>query len=183
MSNVRVLGLIAAVLISTTANCAEVPADLAKAVHDYDEAQVHGNKAELRRLVADDYTLVNSSGHVQTKAELIKDYTTPGYKIEPFVRQLIRLMDELKAGQSHNSAKLTRPARDESRRILFAAIANTVDDGGGMAAYHTAFRAGLYAYENSLDHLLAFMEYLDRLRQSPAAQRKTGPRAEGAHRR
>jgi hypothetical protein len=90
--------------------------------------------------------------------------TTTRYKIEPFVRQLIRLMDELKAGQSHNIAKRTRSGRDESRRILFAAIANTVNEGQEMAGYHTAFRAGLYAYENSLDHLLAFMDYLDGLR-------------------
>lgn len=84
MSNARVAGLIAALLVCATADCADLPADLAKAVHDYDEAQVHGDRAELQRLVADDYTLVNSSGHVQSKAELIKDYTTPGYRIEPF---------------------------------------------------------------------------------------------------
>ena len=63
----------------------DVPADLAKAVKEYDEAQVHGNRAELERLVADDYTLVNSRGLVQTKKDLIDEYTTPGYKIEPFV--------------------------------------------------------------------------------------------------
>lgn len=62
----------------------EIPADLAKAVKDYDHAQIHGNSAELQRLVANDYTLVNSTGRVQTKAELIADYTAPGYKIEPF---------------------------------------------------------------------------------------------------
>lgn len=61
-----------------------LPADLAKAVHDYDEAQVQGNRAELERLVADDYTLVSGAGEVQDKARLIADYTTPGYKIEPF---------------------------------------------------------------------------------------------------
>jgi hypothetical protein len=38
----------------------------------------------LQRLVADDYTLVNSSGRIQNKAALIADYTAPGYKIEPF---------------------------------------------------------------------------------------------------
>lgn len=63
---------------------ADLPADLAKAVDDYDHAQVNGNRAELERLLADDYTLVNSSGGVQDKAGLIADYTTPGYKIEPF---------------------------------------------------------------------------------------------------
>ena len=85
MSKSRVIaGLSAALLWCSLANGAELPADLAKAVKDYDEAQIHGNKAELQRLVADDYTLVNSSGRVQSKAELIADYTTPGYKIEPF---------------------------------------------------------------------------------------------------
>jgi hypothetical protein len=84
MSKVRRVSLLAALMCVSLANAAELPADLAKAVRDYDEAQIHGNKAELQRLVADDYTLVNSSGRVQTKAELIADYTTPGYRIEPF---------------------------------------------------------------------------------------------------
>ena len=72
-------------MIGACAFAAEVPPDLAKAVQDYDEAQVHGDKAELERLVANDYTLINSSGLVQSKAQLIADYTAPGYKIEPFV--------------------------------------------------------------------------------------------------
>lgn len=84
MRNARAVSLIAAVLLCSAANAAELPADLAKAVHDYDEAQVKGDGAELRRLVADDYTLVNSTGRIQNKAELIADYTAPGYKIEPF---------------------------------------------------------------------------------------------------
>ncbi|HJY37933.1 MAG TPA: nuclear transport factor 2 family protein [Steroidobacteraceae bacterium] len=84
MSKVRWVSLIATLLVCSLASAAEVPADLAKAVKDYDEAQIQGDKAELQRLVADDYTLVNSSGRVQNKAELIADYTTPGYRIEPF---------------------------------------------------------------------------------------------------
>ncbi|HEY7639285.1 MAG TPA: nuclear transport factor 2 family protein [Steroidobacteraceae bacterium] len=83
MSKMRFAAVLAALLCSW-ANAADLPADLAKAVKDYDAAQIRGDKAELQRLVADDYTLVNSSGRVQTKAELIADYTTPGYKIEPF---------------------------------------------------------------------------------------------------
>jgi ketosteroid isomerase-like protein len=84
MWNARGALLIAALLLASVANAAEFPADLAKAVKDYDEAQIHGDKAGLQRLVADDYTLVNSSGRIQNKAELIADYTAPGYKIEPF---------------------------------------------------------------------------------------------------
>jgi ketosteroid isomerase-like protein len=84
MSNARGVLLTAALLLAAVANAAELPADLAKAVKDYDEAQIHGDKAALLRLVADDYTLVNSSGRIQNKSELIADYTAPGYKIEPF---------------------------------------------------------------------------------------------------
>ncbi len=91
--------------------------------------------------------------------------TTTRYKIEPFVRQLIRLMDELKAGKTNNIARLTRPGRDESRMMLFVAIAKAVNDGRTMTAYHTTYQAALYAYENSLDHLLAFQQYLGCLRQ------------------
>jgi hypothetical protein len=76
-------------------------------------------------------------------------FTTTRYKIEPFVRQLIRLMDHLRAGKTNNIAKLTRPGRDGSRAMLFAAIAKTVDEGHTMAAYHTTYQAALCAYENS----------------------------------
>jgi ketosteroid isomerase-like protein len=69
---------------ASVAIAAEIPADLRKAVEDYDHAQVKADGAELRRLVADDYVLVNSSGKVQNKSELIADYLAPGYKIEPF---------------------------------------------------------------------------------------------------
>ena len=62
----------------------DIPKELVDAVADYDAAQVNGDRAELERLVADDYTLVNSTGRVQDKAQLIADYTTPGYKIAPF---------------------------------------------------------------------------------------------------
>jgi ketosteroid isomerase-like protein len=61
-----------------------IPADLVARVHAYDEAQVKGDKAALEDLVADDYVLLNSRGERQSKADLIRDYTKPGFKIEPF---------------------------------------------------------------------------------------------------
>jgi len=78
------LGFLATLLFVTTAFAADIPKDLRKAVEDYDHAQVNANGAELRRLVADDYVLVNSNGRVQKKADLIADYLAPDYKIEPF---------------------------------------------------------------------------------------------------
>lgn len=78
------LGFLATLLFVTSAFAADIPKDLRKAVDDYDHAQVNANGAELRRLVADDYVLVNSDGRVQKKADLIADYLAPDYKIEPF---------------------------------------------------------------------------------------------------
>jgi ketosteroid isomerase-like protein len=63
----------------------DVPEDLAARVRAYDEAQVKGDKAALNDLLADDFVLVNSRGQRQTKAQLIADYTKPGFKLEPFV--------------------------------------------------------------------------------------------------
>jgi len=63
---------------------AQLPADLAVAVAAYDKAQVDGNRAELERLLADDYLLINSSGKTETKSDLIADYTAPGFDLEPF---------------------------------------------------------------------------------------------------
>ncbi len=75
------------ILISwmVTAAAGDIPADLAKAVHDYDQAQIKGDRSQLQRLLADDYVLWNSAGRVEDKAKLIADYTAPGFKIEPFV--------------------------------------------------------------------------------------------------
>lgn len=61
-----------------------LPADLAAAVEAYDHAQVTGDGAELERLVADDYVLVNGAGQRQGKAQLIADYVAPGFKLDPF---------------------------------------------------------------------------------------------------
>jgi hypothetical protein len=67
-----------------TATAVPLPPDLAKAVADYDAAQIHGDGTALQRLLAEDYTLVNSSGETESKAQLIADYTAPGYKLDPF---------------------------------------------------------------------------------------------------
>jgi hypothetical protein len=76
--------LLAAAMTLFAAPALALPADLAKAAHDYDQAQIRSDKAELTRLLADDYLLQNSSGQVQDKASFIADSTAPGFRIEPF---------------------------------------------------------------------------------------------------
>ena len=75
--------ILAAALLASGA--AVLPADLAKAAHEYDEAQVKSDRAALERLLADDYVLHNSAGQVQDKRSFIADQIAPGYKLEPFV--------------------------------------------------------------------------------------------------
>ena len=76
--------MLAAILAATAVAYAGLPADLARAVHAYDEAQVKSDKAALERLLADDYRLANSAGQVETKAQFITDQTAAGYRLEPF---------------------------------------------------------------------------------------------------
>jgi ketosteroid isomerase-like protein len=74
-------------------DAAPVPADLAARVHAYDDAQIKGDRAALADLLADDYVLFNSRGQRQSKADLIGDYTKPGFKLEPFtVEEAVELV-------------------------------------------------------------------------------------------
>lgn len=84
MKNASRVALLIAILASPTILATELPADLAKAVADYDAAQISGNRAELERLLAADYTLLNSGGKTETKSQFIAESTAPGFKLEPF---------------------------------------------------------------------------------------------------
>ena len=83
----RIALLFAAAIVtySLPVGAAPLPDDLAAAARAYDAAQVAGDAVQLDRLVDDAYLLVNSHGQVETKADLIRDYTTPGFRLDPFV--------------------------------------------------------------------------------------------------
>jgi hypothetical protein len=86
-------------LVASSVHAAAIPAAhamlppaLAKAVAEFDRAQIHGDRAALDRLLADDYVLVNSRAQTEDKAAFIGDYTAPGFTLEPFTveHELIR---------------------------------------------------------------------------------------------
>lgn len=56
---------------------------LQKAIHEYDAAQVHADRAELERLLAPDYFIVRPRG-LGDRASLIDGMAHPGMKLEPF---------------------------------------------------------------------------------------------------
>ncbi len=76
---------IASLAASAPAIADPVPADLAVAAKDYDAAQMKGDGTALNRLLADDYTLVNGTGEVEDKKNLVADYTDPAYRLDPYV--------------------------------------------------------------------------------------------------
>lgn len=56
---------------------------LVQAMKDYDAAQLHGDRAELERLVAPDYLIVRPRG-IGDRTSLIDGMAHPGIKMEPF---------------------------------------------------------------------------------------------------
>jgi ketosteroid isomerase-like protein len=64
---------------------AELPPDLAKAVKDYEAAQLRNDVAALETLVADDFLLVNSDSSLQDKKSFLEDFQRPGFRIDPLV--------------------------------------------------------------------------------------------------
>ena len=80
------LGLFVSAL-GVAASAASLPPDLAAAAHAYDQAQMTSDGKALSVLLADDYTLVNGDGSTENKADFVKDYTTGGFHLDPFVVQ------------------------------------------------------------------------------------------------
>lgn len=70
-----------------SASHAKLPPDLAQAVADYDQAQIHSDRAGLEKALADDWVLANSAGKTQTKQEFIAESVAPGSSIEPYTVQ------------------------------------------------------------------------------------------------
>jgi len=79
-------------------------------------------------------------------------------------------MENIKAGRIRRVATLNVSKRDQSRAALIKAIANAAREGRAMAAHETAFLAALYAYENSLDHLRAFLCVLGAVQETPSSK-------------
>jgi len=74
-------------LIPVPVFAAALPPDLAKAVKEFQEAEIHNDIATLERLVADDYVLVNSDSSVENKEQSLAPFRSSAFKIEPYVVQ------------------------------------------------------------------------------------------------
>jgi ketosteroid isomerase-like protein len=82
--NVRALAL-ALVIVAPAA--AQVPPDNAEiraAAQAFDDAQLHGDRAVLERMLASDFLLVHGSGRIGDKKDFIDGFTDPNAHLEPF---------------------------------------------------------------------------------------------------
>lgn len=80
-----VLCAASSLLLSSNAIAAARSVDLNRAVHEYDKAQVTGDRKLLTALLADDYVLLNSGGETETKSQFISDLTDPSYHLNPYI--------------------------------------------------------------------------------------------------
>jgi hypothetical protein len=84
--------------------------------------------------------------------------------IEPFVRRMVLLIDSLKLNRLDELARVAQQSDDPSFTTLLSALSDAAAQGQTLAAYHTAFLAAAYAYQQSLEHVCEFVSYLDRFR-------------------
>lgn len=117
----------------------KMPADLAPRAKAFDEAQLHGDGKALTDLLADDYTLVNGGATTSGKAEFVRDYTDPNFRLMPFTiedqviktwdkgavlggRVVMRFTDHGKPGQSEFRFADIWAKRDGQWRVVFTEV-------------------------------------------------------------
>jgi hypothetical protein len=116
-----------------------MPPDLAARARLFDEAQLHGDGKALKDVLADDYTLVNGGATVSGKAEFVRDYTDPNFKVLPLHigeqvikvwpngavlggRVMFRFTDHGKPGESEFRFADIWAKRDGQWRVIFTEV-------------------------------------------------------------
>jgi ketosteroid isomerase-like protein len=59
-------------------------AEILAAAQAFDDAQLHGDRAALERMLAADFLLVHGSGRVGDRKDFIDGFTDPKSRLEPF---------------------------------------------------------------------------------------------------
>jgi hypothetical protein len=89
---------------------------------------------------------------------------------EPFIRKMVTLSENVKAGRADAVTRLTRQNKDHTLTELLAPMSQAISEGRVVAVRNTAFFAASFAYQNSLDYLHELINYLDRFKRRPHAR-------------
>jgi ketosteroid isomerase-like protein len=83
---IRALPLLVAALAAAPvpAQLAEGNAEILAAAKAFDDAQLHGDRAALEALLANDFLFVRGSGRVGDRRDFIAGFTDPKSKLDPF---------------------------------------------------------------------------------------------------
>jgi hypothetical protein len=100
--------------------------------------------------------------------------------IEPFVWQMVILLDSLKAGQTDEVARVAGHNKDPAFTRLRSALSGAVEEGELGAARITVFLAAGYAYQESLDYYWDLMNYLNRFKEDAGQTRNPSNPPEAA---
>ncbi|HZG50953.1 MAG TPA: hypothetical protein VEZ40_02355 [Pyrinomonadaceae bacterium] len=90
---------------------------------------------------------------------------------EPFIRKMVTLTENVKAGRTDAVARLARHSTDHTLTELLAPMSQAVNEGRVVAVGNTAFFAASFAYQNSLDYVRELINYLDRFKRRPQTRR------------
>jgi ketosteroid isomerase-like protein len=99
-----------------------LPSELAKVVRAYDEATFHNDVAAYDALVAEDYLLVNSDGSFEDKAEAIRPFSMPGFRIEPYTNEqpLQRVWGDTAVTGGLLQLRWTQDGEHQTRKVRLA---------------------------------------------------------------
>ncbi len=106
---IRKLAFVASLLAAAGPALGQATSDNAgilAAAQAFDDAQVHGDRAVLERMLAADYLLAQGSGKIGDRRDLIDGFTDPKLHIEPF-----QIVDRLFVRPSPDTAIVGGEAR------------------------------------------------------------------------
>jgi hypothetical protein len=97
--------------------------------------------------------------------------------VAPFVRRMVILLDDLRAGRTETLARAACRSRNRPFAELTSAMSRAARQGLIVEAEDTAFYAVSYAYRNSVAYLLSLRSYLDGFRRTRPQRRRKDSRA------
>ena len=82
--NARLIALTLSIAAPAVAQTLPDNAEIRAAAQAFDDAQLHGDRAVLERMLAPDYLLVHGSGRIGDKKDFIDGFTDPNAHLDPF---------------------------------------------------------------------------------------------------
>jgi len=96
--------------------------------------------------------------------QLVMKITHDGNRSKSFLRRMVILWDDVKAGETDKVVRFTRQSKDPALAKLMSAISDSVSKGEFGTASIIIFLAAGFAYQNTVDYYLDLRSYLDKFR-------------------